>query len=222
MPTQQFKSFKELQDFAKKKQMGSTKAGLQGLAGGAPNSMGLVSTESLNPGTPLLPAFKGLEAAPNAGVLTQKNVELSPWFDKALGSVYTNRDQALAGLPQAQETANMQASNMMAMRGGLGAGAANRLSQSAAEQGAVSRQNILSQSASDIAGLEADKAQAISDLDKYNTGQQLDTAKFNSQNRILETDARNAMDKFKYGQEMKLFGAGNTAYALQNAGGGKK
>lgn len=183
---------------------------------------GLVSTADTS-GTPLLPAFKGLDAAPNAGVLTQNNVNLSPWFDQSIGTAMNNRDQALASLPQAQETANLQASNMQAMRGGLGAGAANRFAQGAAEQGAISRQNIMGQSASDIAGLQADKAQAVSDLDKYNTGQQLDVSKFNSQNRILETDARNAMDKFKYGQEMKLFGAGNTAYALQNAaGGGKK
>lgn len=170
-----------------------------------------------------LAQFKGLDSLPNGGVLAPQATQISPWYDMAAQKYQDAQAQTLAAIPQQQNSATQQAQNMLAMRGGLGAGVGARLGGKAEEAAALARQGVLGQGESDMASLGMQKADANTIVNQSNATSQLGANQFNVGNQIANQTGINEYNKYKYGQEMKVLGANNSAYALQNAaGGGKK
>lgn len=166
--------------------------------------------------------FKGIESLKGAETLQPQQVQASPWYDMAAQKYQDAQAQTLAAIPQQQNSAAQQAQNMLAMRGGLGAGVGARLGGKAEEAAALARQGVLGQGESDMASLGMQRADANTELGKANAQTNLAANQFNVGNQIANQSGLNEYNKYKYGQEMKVLGAQNSAYALQNAGGGKK
>lgn len=170
-----------------------------------------------------LAAYKDISSLKGSETLQPQQVQASPWYDMAAQKYQDAQAQTLAAIPQQQNSAAQQAQNMLAMRGGLGAGVGARLGGKAEEAAALARQGVLGQGESDMASLGMQRADANTELGKANAQTNLAANQFNVGNQIANQSGLNEYNKYKYGQEMKVLGSERSAYALQNAGqGGKK
>lgn len=141
-------------------------------------------------------------------------------------------DQANRGADRAAGAAKAS----LAMSGGLRSGSAERLAAQGADNallagqdvrmsGATNRGNILLQDQiqkdqflSQLPGAQLGAAQYGTDIQKFNALQSQGANQFNVGNTIGDLNAANDMNKFKYGEKMKLKGASMAANATANAG----
>lgn len=147
--------------------------------------------------------------------------------------------QQAAQVDQAAKQSAGAQSNMfaqMAMRGGLGGGARNRMASQAlrnqlmsqqdiARQGNLNRLNIGSQDETNrlnmlnnLTNLDVKKGE----LDVTNRAYRTNVAQTNLQNSLKEVDARRAYDQNMYQELMKKWAAEKDAEAQRNSGGGGK
>lgn len=160
----------------------------------------------------------------------------STWLDMA------NKQQGLeemTGLNQANRgaaTAGASARANLAMRGGLRGGAAERLAGQSSEQALLAGQDVRNQGALTRAGLgvqdegfkmdmlkqlpgaQLASANYHSGVDQFNKLGQLNASQFNIQNQLGDLAGQNAHNQYRYGEQMKGYGAGKTADAIAKGG----
>lgn len=177
--------------------------------------------------------------------------------DPDMKGLQANRDEALRSglskgsllameqsrLEEAQQRDNLAGSTMgqaagarsaLAMRGGMGSGARERIGLSAARTGALGQQNIGAEAAKNrlgigmqdesnrlsmlrgLGGIENQYAQT--GLEKARIGSQ--GAAIDAGNYIKSQQDKNAWEQQKYASQMGLLGAQQTALATANSGGG--
>jgi hypothetical protein len=146
----------------------------------------------------------------------------SPWVNMGTNQQATDQASSLANTGGIQAGALDQAKSNMAMRGGLGGGAASRMGRASADNAAMAQQDINRQGASDSLGAQMTGADMTSATDQANAGISQGVQAFNTQGNIKNLQGKNAYDLAKYGTDIKGFGAGQSANALLAAGGGKK
>lgn len=176
---------------------------------------------------PELAAFQGLSNLKDGGMLKARTLsgtdiaremENSPWYKMALDKQAAEQGQLMNTATQQAGTQAAQASAALASRGGLRGGAAERLANQAAENMALTKQNILGQGAVDRANLGMQGADLAAKLGQFNTQQLTNNDVTNLNTGLKELGALNDYNKFKYGEQMKFKGAGVSAQATENAG----
>jgi len=146
----------------------------------------------------------------------------SPWANMGTNQQATDQASSLASSSGIQAGALSQAQNNMAMRGGMGGGAASRMGRASADNAAMAQQDINRQGSADSLGAQMTGADMTSANDQSNAGIAQGVQAFNTQGNIKNLQGKNAYDLAKYGSDIKGFGAGQSANALLAAGGGKK
>ena len=145
----------------------------------------------------------------------------SPWANMGTNQQASDQAGSLASSGGIQAGALNQASSNMAMRGGMGGGAASRLGRASADNAAMAQQNINRQGASDSLGAQMTGADMTSASDQANAGVAQGIQAYNTQGNIKNLGGSNAYKIAKFGTDIKGFGAGQSANALA-ASGGKK
>ena len=145
----------------------------------------------------------------------------SPWANMGTNQQASDQAGSLASSGGIQAGALDQASSNMAMRGGMGGGAASRLGRASADNAAMAQQNINRQGASDSLGAQMTGADMTSASDQANAGVAQGIQAYNTQGNIKNLGGSNAYKIAKFGTDIKGFGAGQSANALA-ASGGKK
>jgi len=162
--------------------------------------------------------YTGIDTLGGKGVLGASTVDASPWMNMALDRQAADQARMFDSAIKNQQSALAQGRNSLAMRGGLSSGASERMAMQGANDLASARQDILSQGASERANLGMQNAQLQTDIGKFNAGQTQGANQFNVAQSIQDLARRNEQDRFKYGEEMKLKGAGMSAQAMANSG----
>lgn len=160
----------------------------------------------------------------------------SAWMRMALDKQGVEQRGLMNSAAQNAASGNAAARASLAMRGGLGGGAAERLASNTGNDLALARQGVLQQGAlqrSDIGladeankmdllkqlpGAQLGAAQYKTGVDQSNMQKNLSTGQFDIQNAINNLNNQNEFNKFKYGEQMKVKGAGMSAQAMENAG----
>ena len=145
----------------------------------------------------------------------------SPWANMGANQQASDQAGSLASSGGIQAGALNQASSNMAMRGGMGGGAASRLGRASVDNAAMAQQNINRQGASDSLGAQMTGADMTSANDQANAGVAQGIQAYNTQGNIKNLGGSNAYKIAKFGTDIKGFGAGQSANALA-ASGGKK
>lgn len=171
--------------------------------------------------TPMLPEYQKISSLNASGVYTPQTLAKSPWLGMASGMQAQGQNEALANLGTNQQTAFQQGSNALAMKGGLSAGASQRLADRGMENLATARQNTLGQGVSDSATIGMQKAQMDTDLSKFNAGNLQNANQFNVANSLQDLAGQNEQNRKRYGSEMTLLGANKSGAAI-DANTGKK
>lgn len=149
----------------------------------------------------------------------------SPWAQMMTQRQGLEQTDLLNQASQNSATQAATARSNLAMHGGLRGGAMERLSGQAGNDLALSKQNVLNQGNLARANIgvqdEGIKNQFLQGLPgqqiasaQYRTG--VDTA--NAGNAAANAQAQNQYNLTKYGEQMKLKGAGMTSQAIANAG----
>jgi len=167
---------------------------------------------------PTMSGYTGIDTLGGKGVLGASTVDASPWMNMALDRQAADQARMFDSAIKNQQSALAQGRNSLAMRGGLSSGASERMAMQGANDLASARQDILSQGASERANLGMQNAQLQTDIGKFNAGQTQGANQFNVAQSIQDLARRNEQDRFKYGEEMKLKGAGMSAQAMANSG----
>ena len=153
--------------------------------------------------------------------MTTTTTNASPWANMGTNQQASDQAGSLASSGGIQAGALNQASSNMAMRGGMGGGAASRLGRASADNAAMAQQNINRQGASDSLGAQMTGADMTSASDQSNAGVAQGIQAYNTQGNIKNLGGSNAYKIAKFGTDIKGFGAGQSANALA-ASGGKK
>lgn len=177
-----------------------------------------VSTSGSDIPMPTLSQYQGLNTLGGAGKLNASTISESPWVQMAMDKQASDQQRMFDQAQQNQQSALAQGRANLAMRGGLSSGAAERMANQGANDLAMARQNILSQGASERANLGMQAADRGTDIAKFNAGQTQGTNQFNVAQSIADLQRQNEQNRFKYGEEMKLKGAGMSAQAMENSG----
>lgn len=154
--------------------------------------------------------------------MTATTTDASPWANMGTNQQASDQAGSLASSGGIQAGALNQASSNMAMRGGLGGGAASRLGRASVDNAAMAQQNINRQGASDALGAKMTGADMTSANDQANAGITQGVQAYNTQGNIKNLAGQNAYKVAKYGTDIKGFGAGQSANALLTSGAGKK
>jgi hypothetical protein len=202
--------------------LGGLAGGLSGLLGNLFGGKGGGGKSSADYGsqmvTPEISAYQGIDTLGGKQLLNAQQVQNSPWINMALEKQAADQNKMYSDAIKQQQSALAQGRTNLAMKGGLSTGAAERMASQGANDLAMTRQSILGQGASDRAGLGMQQAGIETDLNKYNTGLKQQTEQFNVANSIADLQRKNEQERFKYGEQMKLKGAGMSAQAMENAG----
>lgn len=173
------------------------------------------SYDTINPNTQALDQFNqdALRTGPSRG---------------ALLAMEQNRSDALLGLDgvqRATQGANAQARSQLAMKGGMGGGAAERIAKSGRDQGVQGAQAVNANAAKINAniGME-DERSRMGNLTQANTMNQANAEFRMNKNNALqgalsnENTKKNAFNLGKYQTYMQAWGAGKQADATASAG----
>jgi hypothetical protein len=171
--------------------------------------------------SPQMKAYLGIDTLGAGGVLGSGNVDASPWT--GMGGAQQSADQSslMGGVGDIQTSALNQSKLNMAMRGGLGGGAAGRMDRASLDATALANQGLRAQGESGALGAGMGAANMQSEADKTNAGASQAASSFNTQNRLNSLQGNNAANMADYATKIKGFGAGQSANALA-ASGGKK
>lgn len=194
---------------------------------GAPQGASAGQADS---GYPQLSPWQGIGTLGEAGVIKpktvtgadiQKQMEESPWYKMALEKQGAEQSQLMDQAARQQAGALAGARSQLAMRGGLGSGAAERM----ATAGAEGLTNLLQQQrqagAVERGQLGMQGADLASRIGQFNVGAENVAQAQNVQNRIADLQAQNARDILQYQELMKMKGAEATAEGIRKSGGGK-
>ena len=159
-----------------------------------------------------------IKASTISGSDIQKQMDESPWLRAAMQKQASEQSMLLDQANRNSMAGSAQARAALAAKGGLRTGAAERLAGASGNDLALMRQNILGQGALERGNLGMTGANLATDISRFNAGniQTADTQ--NVQNRLQNINDQNQWNKFKYGEEMKLKGAGMSSQAIANAG----
>lgn len=153
--------------------------------------------------------------------MTANTTASSPWSTMGERQQLSDQSASTANTGAIQSGALNQATSSLAMRGGLGGGAASRLGRTSVDNAAMAQQNINRQGTSDSLGARMTGEDMTSSSDQANAGITQAAQAYNTQGNIKNLQGQNAYNVAKYGTGMKGFSAGQTANALA-ASGGKK
>lgn len=179
------------------------------------------------PAMPKLGDWMGMDTLANKGMLTPVTVSnqqiandmySSPWYKMAMDKQSAGQNLLLNQANQNAASGLANARSGLAMKGGLRGGSAERLAGMSGNDLAMQRQNVLGQGAVERGNLGMQSAGMASDLAKYNTGVQNTANQFNTQNMLQDLLQRNNQNRFRYGEEMKGYGANRSADAMASAG----
>lgn len=180
-------------------------------------------------GYPQLSPWQGISSLGEAGQIKaktvtgadiQKQMEESPWYKMALQKQESEQAQLMDQAARQQAGALAGARSQLAMRGGLGGGAVERM----ATAGAEGLTNLLQQQrqagAVERGQLGMQGADLASRIGQFNIGAENLAQAQNVQNRIADLQAQNARDILQYQELMKMKGAEATAEGIRKSKGG--
>jgi hypothetical protein len=179
--------------------------------------------------TPTLEDYQGIESLAGGGMLQarqvsgadiQKQMEESPWYKMALEKQGAEQAGLMDQASRQQAGALAGARSQLAMRGGLGGGAAERLASGGAENLSQMMQQQRQAGAVERGQLGMQGADLASRIGQFNVGQQSSTDVRNLQTQLANLAAMEDRKRLIYGEGMKSKGAAMTAQATENAGGG--
>lgn len=188
-----------------------------------------VAAVPLPPSGPQLSPWQGISTLGEKGIFTpqtisgqaiQTEMESSPWYAMAKQRQGLEEAQRLTGATQQAGTQAAQARGMLASRGGLRGGAAERLAGSAAENLALMRQGIAGQGAEARADLGIKGLGLATDILGRNVDAMNRAREFNVGANIADLRAQNERNMQQYLEEMKLRGAEATSEAIRKSKGG--
>lgn len=172
-------------------------------------------------------AYKGNTGA--LDTLNQKATQqgASPWLQMQLQKQNMEQQQGLSHAASQSAGATAGARANLAMKGGLSGGAAERVARGGAQDLNAQRQNIAQTGSTNRVNLgiqdESNKNQLLGQAvgaNQAQNAQAIGIGQFNAANTLAENNANNSFNMNKYQEQMKSYGAGNTANAI--ASGGKK
>lgn len=178
---------------------------------------------------PQLEDYQGIASLEGGGKLTartlagadiQKQMEESPWYKMALEKQGAEQAGLMDQASRQQAGALAGARSQLAMRGGLGGGAAERMATSGAENLSQMMQQQRQAGAVERGQLGMQGADLASKIGQFNIGQQSDAEKTNLQTQLMDLGARENRKLQQYGERMKGYAAGQTAQGIGS--GGKK
>lgn len=181
------------------------------------------------PSGPQLSPWIGIESLKERGTLTpslvtskaiQEEMEASPWFKMALERQGLEESKQRGAAEQQMATQAAQARGLLASRGGLRGGSAERLASQSAENLALARQGILGQGAEARADLGMKGLGLASDIVGRNVSAENVARQQNVQNAIEDLRNQNLRNLEQYREEMKLKGAEATSEGIRKSGGG--
>lgn len=171
----------------------------------------------------------------------------SPWMKMQMEKQGLMKQDSLDEAMRQNAGAQAAAQSQLAMRGGLGGGARERIATSGMSDLNATRQGIARQGLHNATNLGiADDQQKVemmkflpqmelqqkafgADLEKFNIGNKLDSDKFNVSanfdadkfnmgNTFGQFDKENQFNAFKYGEDMRGWSAEKTGKAIENSG----
>jgi len=182
------------------------------------------------PSGPQLSPWAGIESLKERGTLTpslvtskaiQEEMDASPWFKMALERQGLEESKQRGAAEQQMATQAAQARGLLASRGGLRGGSAERLASQSAENLALARQGILGQGAEARADLGMKGLGLASDIVGRNVSAENVARQQNVQNAIEDLRNQNLRNLEQYREEMKIKGAQETSEGIRKSGGGK-
>jgi hypothetical protein len=178
---------------------------------------------------PQLEDYQGISSLEGGGKLTaksltgadiQKQMEESPWYKMALEKQGSEQARLMDQAARQQAGAMAGARSQLAMRGGLGGGAAERMATAGAGNLAEAMQQQRQGGAVERGQLGMQGADLASKISQFNVGQQAETEKANLQTQLLDLQARENRKLQQYGERMKGYAAEQTSQGIGS--GGKK
>lgn len=161
----------------------------------------------------------------------------NPWLGLANKRQGLEEQQLLGSAGKLAAQSGRQAQSNLAMRGGLRSGASERMARQGAMEQALAQQGVRSQGAltrasydvegekmrqdmlGQLAGAEQGYAGYQTGAQQWNALQAAEADKWGREQGIAEGARRGEYDKYKFGEEAKMFGAGKTADAIARSGG---
>jgi len=182
------------------------------------------------PSMPQLSPWLSIESLGEKGKLTpslitskaiQEEMDASPWYKMALERQGMEESKQRGASEQQMATQAAQARGLLASRGGLRGGAAERLASQSADNLALMRQGILGQGAEARADLGLKGLGLASDIVGRNVSAENVARQQNVANVWADLQNQNARNLEKYREEMKMKGAEETSEGIRKSGGGK-
>jgi hypothetical protein len=179
---------------------------------------------------PQLADYAGIDTLDDKGQLTAKTLsgeditkqmEQSPWYRMAVEKQGAEQARLMDQAARQQAGAMAGARSQLAMRGGLGGGAAERMAGSGAENLANLMQQQRQGGAVERGQLGMQGADLASRLGQFNIGQQTQADTANLQTRLIDLAAQENRKLQQYGERMKGYAAERTSEGI-GSGGGKK
>jgi len=176
---------------------------------------------------PVLEDYQGIASLEGGGKLTarqvsgadiQKQMEESPWYKMALEKQGAEQAGLMDQASRQQAGALAGARSQLAMRGGLGGGAAERMATSGAENLSQMMQQQRQAGAVERGQLGMQGADLASRIGQFNVGQQSDTDKTNLQTQMMDLAARENRKLQQFGETMKGYASGKTAEGIGKGG----
>lgn len=178
---------------------------------------------------PQLEDYQGISSLEGGGKLTartlsgadiQKQMEESPWYKMALEKQGAEQARLMDQATRQQAGAMAGARSSLAMKGGLGGGAAERMATAGAGNLAEMMQQQRQGGAVERGQLGMQGSDLASRLSQFNLGQQAETEKANLQTQLMDLAARENRKLQQYGERMKGYAAEKTSEGIGS--GGKK
>jgi len=169
---------------------------------------------------PQLEDYQGISSLEGGGKLTartlsgadiQKQMEESPWYKMALEKQGSEQARLMDQATRQQAGAMAGARSSLAMKGGLGGGAAERMATAGAGNLAEMMQQQRQGGAVERGQLGMQGSDLASRLSQFNLGQQADTEKSNLQTQLMDLAARENRKLQQYGERMKGYAAEKTS-----------
>ena len=190
-------------------------------------------------GTYQAPSAQALSGAQNfQGIEGMRSVAKdNPWLNLAKQRQGLEEQQLLGSAGKLAAQSARTAQSNLAMRGGLRSGASERMARQGALEQALAQQKVRGEGALTRAGfdVEGEKmrqnmlgtlASAEQGYAGYQTGanqwnalQAAEADKWQREQQIAEGIRKGDYDKYKFGEEAKMYGAGKTADAIARSGG---
>lgn len=223
---------KRLQEEKKKKEANSLEAMMPKWSGITNEDGTLKNQYSLQAEAPVTMDQRAIESVRSRALATGD----SPWATMARQQQAQNNTDQMAQAQAQSASARNQSMNQLAMRGGVSAGARERLARNSNRDLMMRNQDIAGQNnranldigmqdeklkmdaLTSTMGADRNNAELANQNRTYNTG----VNQFNTQNTLLDKNAQRTFDMDIYKQRMALLGANKTADAQAAAGGGGK